>query len=61
MEYSEQDKHSLVTVAYGGEPFDIRETDNELSLSVLENMAGDIRYCYENDGEEPNRVEIRIK
>ena len=61
VEYSEQDKHSLVTVTYGGEPFDVRETDNELSLSVLENMAGDIRYCYENDGEEPNRVEIWIK
>ena len=60
VEYSEQDKHSIVTVSYGGEPFDIRETDNDLSLSVLKNMAGRIRYDPVYGDEEPNRVEIQI-
>ena len=60
VEYSEQDQHSIVTVAYGGEPFDIKETDNDLSLSILKNMAGGIRYDYIYGGEEPNRVEIQI-
>lgn len=60
VECSEQDRHSIVTVAYGGEPFDVRQTDNELSLSVLGNVAGEIVYRYEEGEELPNLVEIRL-
>ena len=61
VEYSQQDHNSLVIVTYAGEAFDIRDTDNELSLSVLKNAAGDIAYFYTEGEKEPNRVEIRIK
>lgn len=60
VEYSEQDQQSLVTVTYGGEAWDIMDTDNILSLNVLKNMAGHISYSYKAD-EEANIVEIHIR
>ena len=61
VEYSENSGSSVITVTYNGDRFDIRETDNKLSLSVLTNMAGDIDYKYTESENKPNRVEIRIK
>ena len=59
-EYSTEDGSSTVTVAYSGKPFDIRMTDNKLSLSMIEKMTGEIKYTYDANAEEQNVVEIKI-
>ena len=61
VEYSEADKNSIVTVNYGGEPFDILESDNDISLSVLKNVAGEIDYHYSEEGEGKNTATVRIR
>ena len=60
VEYSRQDGHCLVTVNYTGKPFDIRDSENKLSLSVLESTADSISYHYDDDKEKGNTIEIHI-
>ena len=50
-----------LTVSYGGERFDPRDTENTLSLTVLRSAAEELRYGFESGAQEPNRVEIRIR
>ena len=57
VEYSMQDLSSIVTVTYLGERFDINDTENEISLSVLKGAVKELNYRYE-DGK--NVVEARI-
>lgn len=61
LEHSMQDNTSLINVEYAGEPFDIRDSENELSLTMLQNTAEDIIFRYEEGEALPNRAEIRIK
>jgi polar amino acid transport system ATP-binding protein len=61
VEYSMQDDSTEITFTYGGEKFDIRDTDNELSLSMVENSAEKIEYSC-REGEAPaNEVKILVK
>ena len=60
VEYSESDGSSNISITYNGDRFDVRDTDNELSLSVLENMAGDIDYKFIEGESEPNHLEVKI-
>ncbi len=60
VEYSMQDGGTRIVLCYGGEPFDIRYTKNELSLAMLSGTAEEIRYSYD-EAERKNRVEISIK
>ncbi len=60
VEYSMQDGGCRISVSYRGKAFDIRDTDNALSLSILDNISEEITYrYYEETGE--NTVNIRIK
>lgn len=61
IEYSENDEKCLVTAYYGGGRFDIMDTDNDLSLTIIDSCASDIKYSYKEDEEIPNIVKIRIK
>ena len=61
IEHSEKEKTTAVTVTYGGERFDPRETENELSLLVLQSAAQEIDYQYDPESEAPNCVIVRIK
>ncbi|MBP5165700.1 MAG: hypothetical protein ILP09_00400, partial [Oscillospiraceae bacterium] len=49
-----------VTVTYGGDAFDPKSTDNDLSLTILENTAAEMKYSYDAQQPLPNRVELRI-
>ena len=60
VEYSGEGNCSIF-VAYRGDAFDITNTDNALSLSMLENTADEITYRYQEGEEETNIVEIRIR
>lgn len=60
VEYSLADRHCLITVCYAGEPFDIRDSENRLSLSMLESTADSIHYRFNAGEENGNCVEIQI-
>ncbi len=61
IEYAAQEQTTAVTATYGGERFDPNDTDNALSLLVLQGAAQEIRYTYDPAQDVPNRVEIRVK
>ena len=61
VEHSERDRSTAVTVSYGGERFDPKDTENELSYAVLKGTAEEMRYVYDPEGTLPNRVEIQIR
>ena len=61
VEYSETDGHCFISVDYGGERFDIHDTDNQISLVMLKNTAESLIYSYRAEEERPNRIEILIK
>ena len=60
-EYSLQDKECLIVASYKGAAFDIMDSDNELSLSILKNTAEKIEYSFNETEEEPNCVKLWIK
>ena len=61
IEHADKAQTTAVTVTYVGERFDPRETENELSMLVLQSAAQEICYKYDPANAEPNRVEIRLK
>ncbi|SEA48345.1 polar amino acid transport system ATP-binding protein [Oribacterium sp. KHPX15] len=61
VEYSMQDDSTEITFTYGGEKFDIRDTDNELSLSMVENSSEKIEYSFDEGEERANEVKVWVK
>ena len=61
VEYADREGQTELAVAYGGEKFDPRATDNELSLSVLSSTAEMLSYSYDPQAERANCVKLRIK
>ena len=61
VEYSPQDESASISIAYGGEAFDPRNADNQLSLSLLLNTAEELTYRFDETEEEGNRILIKIK
>ena len=49
-----------MTVSYGGEAFDPKETDNNLSYTVLKSTAAEMAYAFDVQQSLPNRVELLI-
>ncbi|MCR5754901.1 MAG: hypothetical protein K6G30_08860 [Acetatifactor sp.] len=47
-------------MSYKGEAYNIKETDNELSLAMLESTVKEIEYSFVQGEEEPNHVRVRI-
>lgn len=60
VEYSLNEEECLVIVTYAGDAFDINDTDNILSLSMLRNTTKNIEYSYDKNKEEQNCVKIWI-
>ena len=60
IEYSMQDQSSNITVGYSGKKFDIKDTDNDLSLTIIKKMTDKLEYSYDEKREEPNQVDIFI-
>ena len=61
IEHAAQENATSVTVLYGGPQFDPHDTENELSLRVLQSAAQEIRCRYDPSQPLPNKVLIRIK
>lgn len=60
MEYSDKDKSTGVTVTYAGNRFDPVDSENDLSLLVLQSAVQEFRYQFDASQDEPNRVDIQI-
>ena len=50
-----------VTVTYAGNRFDPVDSENDLSLFVLQSAVQEFRYQFDASQDEPNRVDIQIK
>ena len=59
-EYSALSHTSVVTVEYGGKRFDPKDTDNQLSYTLLSESLSDIRYEFKNGADLPNHIIIKI-
>lgn len=59
IEYSEPDASTDFSVIYNGEPYDVTEKGDPISLSILKSAAADIKYTIGSD-EYRNRVTLRI-
>lgn len=61
VEYSIRDERCLITFDYAGEAFDIRESDNDISIAMLKNITDEFSYQYDEAGEIQNHVSMRIR
>lgn len=61
VEYSIRDESCEITFDYAGEKYDIRESDNDISLAMLNNITDEITYQYEEAGDRGNHVEMRMR
>lgn len=61
VEYSPNDLSATVSADYSGEMFDPRESSNDLSKTLLQNVAENIDYIYSSDDEKQNHIKIKIK
>ena len=59
-EYSLKEETCQILVTYTGDKFDIGDTDNTLSLSMIQKTVNSISYSYNEAEEEPNCVEVWI-
>lgn len=60
IEYAPKEDNLFTTVRYGKDKFDIRESDNKLSLSIIEGFSKSIRYREEPDEQYYNTTSIRL-
>lgn len=59
-EYSLKEETCQILVTYTGDKYDIGDTDNTLSLSMIQKTVNSISYSYNEAEEEPNCVEVWI-
>ena len=60
-EYTPAEGQVMIRLAYNGEPFDIRESDNELSLKLIQSLAEFMEFS-QGEGEIlPNRVLLHVR
>ena len=60
VEHDPQSGSTAITIAYAGERFDPKDTDNELSYALLQSTAEELTYAYEKGQDLPNRVTVKI-
>ena len=61
LEYSQDEEALTMVLKYDGAPFDIKTSDNVLSLKLAENASQSIEYAQCEEGEYTNLVTIKIK
>ena len=61
VEYAETEQQATVTVGYGGERFDPREGENELSYRILSRSVEELTYTFDPDREDANVICVRIR
>ena len=61
VEYAEAEQETTVTVAYGGERFDPREGENELSYRILSRSVEELNYTFDPEQEYANTIRVRMR
>ena len=61
IEYSEADRHVRCTVLYNGDRLDPVETENSLSLQMLQAAVSNLQYTRETNGVYSNAVRFEIR
>lgn len=61
VEWSPKEGRCEVYVSYPGPRVDIRDTENELSLKIIEKTVDEISYSYDEDIEEANTVILKFR
>ena len=61
LEYSQENETLSMIMKYDGKHFDVRETDNILSLKLAQNASSSIDYAQVDDGGFTNLVTVKIK
>ena len=61
LEYSQDEEALTMVLKYDGAPFDIKTSDNVLSLKLAQNASQSIEYAQCEEGEYTNLVTIKIK
>ncbi len=61
IEYYQSNSELKMSVSYGGERFDITDTQNKLSLSIIEGFVNSMNYTCIDDQELRNKLVLEIK
>ena len=61
LEYSQDNETLSMLIKYDGKRFDVRESDNILSLKLAENASQSIEYSEMNEDGFTNLVTVKIK
>ena len=61
LEYSQETEVLSMTIKYDGKPFNVKDSDNILSLKLAENASESIEYSEINEDGYTNLVSVKIK
>lgn len=61
LEYSVKSEQAMIWLEYNGEPFDIRQSDNDLSLKLIRGLAEIAEYEAREGTERSNRVLLEVR
>lgn len=60
VEYSMEDQSCYINIGYKGEKFDVSESDNNLSLMIIQKMSGEMKYSFDESRDEQNQIRIHV-
>ncbi len=60
-EYYPKEGDCRIDVKYRGDRFDIHDTENQLSLTMLKGAARDIEYTFNGEEDEPNQISAWVR
>lgn len=61
VEYDGEERKATVIVGYPGEPFDPQTSDNDIALSIVNNLAESIQHSYRENEFFSNRLTVGVK
>ena len=51
----------MVYISYKGDEYNIENSDNDISMALIQNSSEEFKYRFVKEDEEPNHIEILIK
>ena len=60
-EYSIIEDKCMVYISYKGDEYNIENSDNDISMALIQNSSEEFKYRFVKEDEEPNHIEILIK
>ena len=61
VEYDAENAEAVAVVQYPGEEFDPMQSDNVISVAIVNNLATELSHEYLSDSEFSNRITVRLK